>query len=148
MTDSMTAKGENGGSPLQILKTAVSLPAIAVAASGAYIFKNQAEGEPPVPSRNPLLKWFTDRGKKADSCEKALQHLERIEKDLQQLKEDMCVLEYWIEVDITIEDIRFRTNNLRNDDLLQLRIRSLTRDWKTVADNYNMYKSAVSTVQL
>jgi hypothetical protein len=40
-------KDENGSSSLQIAKAAIYLPAIAVTASGAQIFKKQAKGEPP-----------------------------------------------------------------------------------------------------
>jgi hypothetical protein len=39
-------KDVNLTSPLQIAKTAIYLPAIAVTASGAQVFKKQAEGEP------------------------------------------------------------------------------------------------------
>jgi hypothetical protein len=39
-------KGENVRRPLQIAKTAIYLPAIVFAASGAQVFKKQAEGEP------------------------------------------------------------------------------------------------------
>ena len=47
MADSMMGKGGNGSGALQIAKTAIYLPAIAVTASGAQIFKYQAKGEPP-----------------------------------------------------------------------------------------------------
>jgi hypothetical protein len=52
--NSMMGKGQNGSSSLQLAKAAIYLPAIAVTASGAHIFKTQAKGEP-LPPCNPLF---------------------------------------------------------------------------------------------
>jgi hypothetical protein len=50
----MMGKGENDSTSLQLAKTAIYLPAIAVTASGAHIFKKQAKGGL-IPSRDPLF---------------------------------------------------------------------------------------------
>jgi hypothetical protein len=43
----MMRKGGNAEGSFQIVKTVIYLPVIAVTASGAQIFKKQAEGERP-----------------------------------------------------------------------------------------------------
>lgn len=62
---------------------------------------------------------------------------------------EMDVLaQYWLEVDTVLEDVERRAKGLRDDDMLQMNMRSLKRNWKEVADDYKMYKTAVCTVQI
>jgi hypothetical protein len=92
------------------------------------------------------MTWFIGRGKKAVSYEQAIQHLEPAEKDLERLMVEMDVLaQYWLEVDTALEDIHVRVADLRDDKMLQMRIRGLNRDWKEVASDYKTYKMAVCT---
>jgi hypothetical protein len=69
------------------------------------------------------------------------------EKDLELLKVEMdIVAEYWIGVDTELRDIETRVKALRDDDMLQMRIRTLSRDWKGVAQDHKCYISAVRAV--
>jgi hypothetical protein len=142
----LMGKEENGSGSLQIAKAVIYLPAIAVTASGAQIFKKQAKGEPYLQLVILWIMCFTDRGKRVVSYEQALQRLEPAEKDLGCLMEEMDVLaQYWLEVDTALEDIYVRVTDLQDDNLLQMRIRGLNRDWKEVAGDYMSYKTAVYT---
>jgi len=76
-----------------------------------------------------------------------LQNLVPAEKDLELLKVEMdMVAEYWIGVDTELKDIDNRVKALRDDHLLQMRIRGLSRDWKVVAQDHKCYISAVRAV--
>jgi hypothetical protein len=81
------------------------------------------------------------------SYEQALQRLEPAEKDLERWMGEMDVLaQYWLEVDTALEDIYVRVTDLREDNMLQMKIRGLNRDWKEVASDYKSYKTAVCTI--
>jgi hypothetical protein len=132
---------ENLTTPLQIAKTAIYLPAIAVTASGAQVFKRQAEGEPPPHLMIHPFTYFIGHGKKAASYEEALQKLEPMEKGLEGLTHKTDALaQYWLEADTSLQDIYSRVEELREDDMLQMRIQGLHRDWKEIADIYQAEK--------
>jgi hypothetical protein len=63
--------------------------------------------------------------------------------------EEMNILaQYWMEVDTVLQDIERRARGLQDNDMLQMNMRSLKRNWKEVAGDYKMYKSAVCTVRV
>jgi hypothetical protein len=145
----MMGKGKYTVSSLQIAKTAIYLPAIAVTASGAQIFKKQAKGEPHPFHLVRYLRQFTGRGRRVAPFDKALAHLEPAEKDLGILKDQMDIItQFWLQVDATLEDIETRANELRNDNMLQFRMQNLKRYWKNAADDYKAYKSAVCILRV
>jgi hypothetical protein len=149
MTDSMMGKGGNASSSLQIAKTAIYLPAIAVTASGAQIFKKQAEGEPPPYDVIHYLRRFIGLGKMVASFDEALAHLEPAEKNLDLLEHQMEIItQFWLEVETAQEFITTSAKGLQNDNILQLEMRSLKRCWKDTADDYKIYESAVCIIQL
>lgn len=49
-------------------------------------------------------------------------------------------------MDTVLEDIEKRVEVLQKDNILQMRIRGLNRDWKEAAKNYMAYKIAVGSV--
>jgi hypothetical protein len=129
-TDSLMGKEENLSSPLQIAKTAIYLA-----------FKKQAAGEPPPHLMFHLLTKFPDYGKKITSCEEALQNLEHGEKGLKRLMAETDVLVHqWLEMDTALQDIDNRVEELPEDNMLQMRIQGLYRDWKEVAGGYETKK--------
>ena len=64
-----------------------------------------------------------------------------MEKGLERLmvKTD-SLAQYWLEVDTTLQDIYSRVEELREDNMLQMRIQGLYRDWKEVSDSYKSEK--------
>ena len=64
-----------------------------------------------------------------------------MEKGLERLmvKTD-SLAQYWLEVDTTLQDIYSRVEELREDNMLQMRIQGLYRDWKEVAGGYETKK--------
>ncbi len=60
-----------------------------------------------------------------------------MEKDLERLTDKTDVLaQYWLEADTALQDIYNRVKELREDNMLQMRIQGLYRDWKEVAGIY------------
>ena len=129
-TDSLMGKEENLSSPLQIAKTAIYLA-----------FKKQAAGEPPPHLIFHSLTKLADYGKKITSCEEALKNLEHREDGLKRLMVETDVLaQYWLGMDTALQDIYNRVAELREDNMLQMRIQGLYRDWKEVAGSYGTEK--------
>ena len=64
-----------------------------------------------------------------------------MEKGLERLmvKTD-SLAQYWLEVDTALQDIYSRVEELREDNMLQMRIQGLYRDWKEVAGSYGTEK--------
>jgi hypothetical protein len=56
------------------------------------------------------------------------------------------VADYWMGVDTELKDIDNRVKALRDDHMLQMRIRGLGRDWIGVAQDYKSYLTAVRAV--
>ena len=60
-----------------------------------------------------------------------------MEKGLERLMaETDNLVQYWLEVDTALQDICSRVEELREDNMLQMRIQGLYRDWKEVAGSY------------
>jgi hypothetical protein len=60
-----------------------------------------------------------------------------MEKDLERLTDKTDVLaQYWLEADTVLQDIYNRVEELREDNMLQMRIQGLYRDWKEIAGIY------------
>ena len=145
----MMGKGGNASSSLQIAKTAVYLPAIAVTASGAQIFKKQAEGELPPYDMVHCLRQFIGIGKTVASFDEALAHLKPAEKDLELLNDQMDVItHFWLNVQLTQSDIEITAKEVQNNYMLQFRMRGLKHSWKEIANTYKAYKSTVCIIQL
>jgi SMC interacting uncharacterized protein involved in chromosome segregation len=76
-----------------------------------------------------------------------LQNLEPAEKDLELLRVEMDIIaDYWMGLDTELCDISRRVQGLQNDHMLDMKIRTFTRRWKEIAQDYNSYINAVSTV--
>ena len=56
------------------------------------------------------------------------------------------VAEYWMGVDTELKDIDIRVKALRDDHMLQMRIKGLSRDWNAVAQDHKLYINAVRAV--
>jgi len=56
------------------------------------------------------------------------------------------VAEYWMGVDTELKDIDTRVKALRDDHMLQMRIKGLSRDWNAVAQDHKLYINAVRAV--
>jgi hypothetical protein len=79
--------------------------------------------------------------------EEALQTLEPAEQDLERLRAKMnIVAEYWSGVDTELQDMEARVKTLRQDHMLQMRVRGLSRRWKDVGKDHKNYIAAVSAV--
>jgi hypothetical protein len=79
----------------------------------------------------------------------ALQELEPAEKDLDQLRVEMDVVaEYWSGVDTELQDIETRVKALRNDHMLQPRVKNLGNRWKGIAKDHKSYIQAVRVVHV
>jgi len=57
-----------------------------------------------------------------------------------------AVTEYWLEAETRLSGIESTVKELRDDHMLQKRIRSLSRDWKETENDYKTYKTAVGHV--
>ena len=56
------------------------------------------------------------------------------------------VAEYWMGVDTELKDIDTRVKALRDDHMLQMRIRGINRDWEGVAQDHKSYITAVRVI--
>ena len=56
------------------------------------------------------------------------------------------VAEYWMGVDTELKDIDIRVKALRDDHMLQMRIKGLNRDWAGVARDHKRYITAVRVI--
>jgi hypothetical protein len=64
-----------------------------------------------------------------------------MEKDLERLTDKTDALaQYWLRVDTTLQDIYSRVEELREDNMLQMRIQGLARDWNELADTHGAEK--------
>jgi len=85
--------------------------------------------------------------KKAISCEEALQNLEPADKDLEQLTVEMdIVAEYWNGVNTELRYIDTRAKTLRDDHMLQMKIKNLMRNWEGVEKDFKQYINAINTL--
>jgi hypothetical protein len=143
----MMGRGGSTNSSLQIAKTAIYLPAIAVTASGAQIFKKQAKGESTPYYVIRYSKQFTGHGRRMAPFDKALAHLEPAESDLKTLMSGMDIIaRYWLEMGLALWDIETRVRELRDNNVQEIRIQGLSRDWTGVAKDYLAYYSLVCVI--
>jgi hypothetical protein len=56
------------------------------------------------------------------------------------------VTDYWVTVDYELVKMGTRVRGLRDDHMLQMRIKDLVRDWKTVEQDYKLYINAVRAI--
>jgi hypothetical protein len=78
----------------------------------------------------------------------AVKILDDAMKTLEHLMEKMTVLidvltSDWIAMDAVLEDIYGRVEILRNNQLLQLKLKGLRRDWTRIGGEYLEYKNEV-----
>jgi hypothetical protein len=64
------------------------------------------------------------------------------------IEEMDVVTAYWMGVDTELKDIDNRVKALRGDHMLQMKIRSLARDWEGVEKNHKLYINTVRVVHI
>jgi 3-methyladenine DNA glycosylase/8-oxoguanine DNA glycosylase len=70
-----------------------------------------------------------------------------VSKDLERLMTEMdAVAEYWSGVDTDLKYIDDQAKKLRDDRRLQMKIKSLNRDWEGVARDHKGYITAVRAI--
>jgi hypothetical protein len=68
---------------------------------------------------------------------------------LEMLKVKMDVIaDYWKGIHTELGDINRRVQGLRYDHVLEMRIKTFTRRWKEIAQDYKSYINAVSAFML
>lgn len=90
-----------------------------------------------------------DRGRQLNRCEGTVQMLDDAMKGLELLMEEMekmdVLASYWLAMDAALEDIYGRVEILRNNQLLELKLKGLRRDWNRVEGEYFEYTREVRT---
>jgi hypothetical protein len=74
---------------------------------------------------------------------KALEELGPAEKDLERLRVEMDTFTW---IDMELQDMETRVQALQNDDMLQMRIRGLCRNWQEAVQGHKSYLMVVRTV--
>jgi hypothetical protein len=73
-----------------------------------------------------------------------LKHLESVSGKVENLTEKLdIVVNYWVKMEMTLENMHKHANDLKNIEIWQLRARELRKDWRETKENYSEYTMEV-----
>jgi hypothetical protein len=88
---------------------------------------------------------YLEREKRSLLCQQAIEQLERASHDLGPLLGHIdSLIGWWEEMDMRLEAIHHRVEDIRGDTINQIRIQSLGTQWEQVQGMYGNYKHEVS----